>query len=112
MAVTDYSTTPASNTTISGINIAEACSPAGINNAIRQLMADVRVMYDGLPDTSTLMPKAAGVFSGTQPTYTGRGAYLHHAASGNASGRVSILADGSANPSSPANGDIVFFYTP
>lgn len=112
MAVTDYSTTPGSNTTISGINIDEMCAPGNINNAIRQLMADVRVMYNNLPDTSTLLPKDGGVFSGTQPIYTGRGAYLHHAASANASGRISILADGSANPSSPSNGDIVFFYTP
>ena len=49
MAVTDYSTTPGLNTTISGINIAEGCSPAGINDAIRQLMADVRVFYDNVP---------------------------------------------------------------
>jgi hypothetical protein len=49
MPVPDYSTTPASNTTISGINIAEGCSPAGINNAIRQLMADVRAFYDAPP---------------------------------------------------------------
>ena len=41
MAVTDYSTTPASNTTISGINIAEGWSPANVNNAFRQLMADI-----------------------------------------------------------------------
>lgn len=41
MAVSDYSTTPGSNGTISGINIAENCSPAGINNAIRQMMADI-----------------------------------------------------------------------
>lgn len=46
MAVTDFSTTAASNTSISGINIAENCSPAGINNAIRQLMADVRSFYN------------------------------------------------------------------
>jgi hypothetical protein len=49
MAVTDYSTTPASNVTISGINIAEGCSPAGINNAIRQMMADIRAFYDSPP---------------------------------------------------------------
>lgn len=42
MAVDDYSTTPASNTSISGINIAEGCAPANLNNAIRQLMADVK----------------------------------------------------------------------
>lgn len=41
MAVTDYSTTPGSNTAISGINVAEACPPANINNAFRQMMADI-----------------------------------------------------------------------
>lgn len=41
MAVSDYSTNPASNTTISGINIAEGCPPSGINDAIRQMMADL-----------------------------------------------------------------------
>ncbi|MBR5186598.1 MAG: cell envelope integrity protein TolA, partial [Akkermansia sp.] len=42
MAIRDYSTEPNMNTTISGINIAEGCAPSGINNAIRQLMADVK----------------------------------------------------------------------
>lgn len=41
MGVQNYSTTPASNTLISGINIGEGCAPSGINDAIRQLMADV-----------------------------------------------------------------------
>lgn len=41
MAVTDYSVTAASNTSISGIDISENCSPANINNAQRQLMADI-----------------------------------------------------------------------
>lgn len=112
MAVTDYSTTPGSNTTISGINVAEGCAPANINNAIRQMMADIRVMYDGLPVVTGKVDAAGGVFSGTQPIYTGRGAYLHHNDSGNASGRVYLLPDGSANPTSPSNGDIVLFYTP
>ena len=42
MSVSDYSTDPDLNTTISGINIAEGCPPSGINNAIRQMMADVK----------------------------------------------------------------------
>lgn len=46
MAVKDYSTTPDLNVQISGINIAEGCPPSGINNAIRQLMADVKVEKD------------------------------------------------------------------
>lgn len=41
MPVNDYSTTPASNGSISSINIAEGCPPAGINDAIRQVLADI-----------------------------------------------------------------------
>lgn len=42
MSVSDYNSDPDLNTTISGINIAEGCPPSGINNAIRQMMADVK----------------------------------------------------------------------
>lgn len=110
MAVTDYSTTPASNTSISGINIAENCSPANINNALRQIMADVRVMYDGLPSTATLMPKAGGTFSGTQPIYSGRGAYLHHNSSSLTSGRIFMQASGGSTPSGMVAGDLLLEY--
>lgn len=40
-SVSDYNTTPGSNTAINGINIAEECNASGINDAIRQLMADI-----------------------------------------------------------------------
>lgn len=110
MAVSDYSSTPASNTTISGTNIAENCSPGGLNNAFRQLMADVRVMYDNLPDTGTFQTKAAAVFSGTQPTYTGRGAYTHHNNASLTSGRIFMQATGGATPSGMIGGDILLEY--
>ena len=42
MGVKDYDLNPNNNTQINGINIAEGCPPSGINNAIRQLMADVK----------------------------------------------------------------------
>ena len=42
MSVKDYALDPDLNTAISGINIAEGCPPSGINDAIRQLMADIR----------------------------------------------------------------------
>lgn len=111
MAVSDYSTTPGSNVTISGINIAENCPPGNINNAFRQMMADVKGLQATIPSLTGLAPLASPVFTG-QPTFTGRGAFLHYNDSGNTSGRVYILADGSANPASPANGDIVLFFTP
>lgn len=46
MAVGDYSATPALNITVNGINIAEGCPPANLNNALRQIMSDVRVFYN------------------------------------------------------------------
>lgn len=46
MSVADYNTDPNSNTSISGINIAEGCPPSGINNALRQMMADIKTADD------------------------------------------------------------------
>lgn len=45
--LSDYSTTPGNNTDVAGINIAENCSPANINNAIRELMADLASAISG-----------------------------------------------------------------
>lgn len=47
MAVTDYNTNADSNSSISGINVAEGCNASGINNAIRQMMADIATMISG-----------------------------------------------------------------
>lgn len=47
MSVRDYNATPSSNTTIASIDISEGCSPAGINNAIRQQMADIAAVVAG-----------------------------------------------------------------
>lgn len=41
MSISAYNTTPGLNTTISGINLAEGCNASGINDAIRQMMADL-----------------------------------------------------------------------
>lgn len=57
MAISAYSTTPATNTAISGINIAEGCPPSGINDAIRQMMADIKA--DALTRDGALLPNAA-----------------------------------------------------
>jgi hypothetical protein len=110
MAVSDWSTNPASNTTIDGVNIAEGCPPGNLNDMGRRIMASVRVMYDDLPDTSAFATKAGAVFEGTQPKYTGRGAYLHHNNASNASGRIFIQASGSPVPSGMVNGDMLLEY--
>lgn len=112
MAVSDYSTNPALNVTINGIDISEGCSPANINNALRQMMADTKGLLNDIPVASSFMPISGGTFTGTQPRYSGSGALLHHNNSANGSGRVFFLAQGSPNPSSPTNGDIVLFFAP
>jgi hypothetical protein len=45
--VSEYSATASNNTDIGGINIAEGCAPSGINNAIRELMAQLKDMQAG-----------------------------------------------------------------
>jgi len=45
--ISEYSATSASNTDISNINIAEGCSPANVNNAIRTVMAQLKDQQDG-----------------------------------------------------------------
>jgi hypothetical protein len=40
--ISQYSSTASNNTDIGGINIAEGCPPSNINNAIRELMAQVK----------------------------------------------------------------------
>ena len=45
--ISEYSATSASNTDISNINIAEGCSPANVNNAIRSVMAQLKDQQDG-----------------------------------------------------------------
>lgn len=53
MGVKDYDLNPDNNTQINGINIAEGCPPSGINNAIRQLMADVKADSDAQNNTAS-----------------------------------------------------------
>jgi len=45
--IRDYSATAASNTVVDGADISEGCSPAGINDAIRGVMADLKDVSTG-----------------------------------------------------------------
>lgn len=56
-SITDYDNIANNNTDIQSVDIAEGCAPSGINNAIREMMADLADVNDG---TVTLTsPKAA-----------------------------------------------------
>jgi hypothetical protein len=45
--ISEFSATAADNTDIDNIDIAEGCAPSGINNAIRELMAQLKDMQTG-----------------------------------------------------------------
>ena len=109
MAVSDYSTTPASNVTISGINIAEGCAAGNINGAFRQLMADIRVMYNSQPVLTDYVKKDGTVSMTAALIRSGSGAHLWHNNSSNTSGRVFVQATGGTIPSM-SNGDILIEY--
>lgn len=48
--ISEFDSIPANNTDIDGINIAEGCAPSGINNAIRELMAQLKDQQTGASD--------------------------------------------------------------
>src|SRR5690349_12055848 len=56
MAVTDWSTTAASNTSIGGIGIQGTNLPSNFDNAFRELMAQVATFITGAVFTSTTYP--------------------------------------------------------
>jgi len=45
--ISEFDTNPALNTDIDSINIAEGCAPSGINNAIRELMSQLKNQQSG-----------------------------------------------------------------
>lgn len=111
MAFASYSLTPAQNLTIGGQSIAEGTtSPGTVNLAIRTLMADGKALSDQVLaiNLSSYAPLNAPVFTG-QPTFQGRGGFLHHANSANGAGRVYVQADGDALPAL-VNGDLLATY--
>ena len=66
--ISEFSATPANNTDIDSINIAEGCAPSGINDAIRELMAQLKDFQTGAVGDSFNGPvgtstAAAGAFT-------------------------------------------------
>jgi hypothetical protein len=66
--ISEFSATPANNTDIDSINLAEGCAPSGINDAIRELMAQLKDFQTGAVGDSFNGPvgtttAAAGAFT-------------------------------------------------
>ena len=53
--ISEFSATSADNTDITNINIAEGCSPANLNNAIRSLMSILKNFEDGSSGDSVVV---------------------------------------------------------
>ena len=97
--ISEFSTTAADNTDITNINIAEGCSPANLNNAVRSLMAllkDQQTGSSGDPFTvaGTLVASGQAVASGTLNV---TGAFQLDGTAG-ASGQVLLSAGGANTP--------------
>jgi hypothetical protein len=84
--ISEYSATPADNTDISNINIAEGCSPANVNNAIRSLMAQIKDLQAGT--SGDTIPLTAG---GTGSTTAGTARTALGAASSGANSDITSL---------------------
>jgi hypothetical protein len=91
--ISEFSTTAADNTDITNINIAEGCSPANLNNAVRSLMAllkDQQTGSSGDPFTCSGTLVSSGTVDIT-------GAFRLDGTAG-ASGQVLLSAGGSTTP--------------
>lgn len=62
--ISEFSSTPGNNTDIDGINIAEGCAPSGINNAIRELMSQLKDFQAGTAGDSFNGPVPAANLTG------------------------------------------------
>lgn len=110
MAVfSDWSATPASNTTIDGVSIAEGCAPGNVNNALRSIMAAAKTFANDAVVGSNYMPKAGGAFTGSI-TRSGAGAYPYWNSASLTAGAMYVQTLATALPGSPGEGTIVYQY--
>jgi hypothetical protein len=64
--ISEFDVDPSNNTDINSINIAEGCAPSGINNAIRQLMSDLKEWQNGSSGDSMTIAGTLNVTGGLQ----------------------------------------------
>ncbi len=63
--ISEYDTTPSSNSDMAGIDISEGCSPAGINDAIRAGMSHLKKMDNGTDAMTSPVFTTATMSGGT-----------------------------------------------
>jgi len=83
--ISEFSATPANNTDIDSINIAEGCAPSGINDAIRELMAQLKDFQTGAVGDSFNGPiGSTSAVTGAFTTLSATGAITSTLATGTA----------------------------
>jgi hypothetical protein len=107
-----FSTTASANVTLNGINIAENCAAANVNNALREILAEGKQLANTVAaiNVSGYMPLAGGAFTGNI-TRSGAGGYWYHANSAQAAAPVYTQLSSVALPASPVEGTVVLQYT-
>jgi microcystin-dependent protein len=107
--ISEFDSTPANNTDIDSINIAEGCAPSGINNAIRELMSQLKDQQTGASGdnftvggnlavtgttTFTGVPSAPTASAGTNTTQVATTAFV--LANSNPTGGIMMWGTGTA----------------
>jgi microcystin-dependent protein len=107
--ISEFDSVPANNTDIDSINIAEGCAPSGINNAIRELMSQLKDQQTGaagdnftvggnlaVTGTSTFtgIPSAPTASAGTNTTQVATTAFV--LANANPTGSLIMWTTGTA----------------
>lgn len=114
--ISEFSANPSDNTDIDGIDIAEGCAPSGINNAIRELMAQLKDMQTGASgDTFTfasLVATTADINGGTIDgaaiggSSAAAGTFTNLAYTGTLTGGTGVINIGSGQVYKDASGNV------
>jgi len=118
-SITDYDNVAANNTDIQSVDIDEGCAPSGINNAIREVMADLADVNDGTVALTSPVLTSADINGGTidgvtigaasAGAITGTTITASSSFSGNLTGNVTGNVDGIVGGTTPAAGTFTTF---
>ena len=106
--ISEFSATAADNTDIDNIDIAEGCAPSGINNAIRELMAQLKDFQTGAAGD----PFNGAVNGTVGATTPAAGTFTNLAYTGTLTGGTGVINIGSGQIYKDASGNLGLGVTP
>ncbi|AFN56751.1 hypothetical protein FBY51_0531 [Zymomonas mobilis] len=121
MSFSDWSQNADSNSNIGGISIAEGCPPGNLNNALREIMAEMRSAINQAMDTAlssadiASFRQAIGALANSGDTIDGvlrrkgQGVFPYFADGSFSGGRIYVTNSQAADPTSQP-GDIWLVY--